>query len=416
MKMKHSWLFLVFGLVTFFSFNCYGQDTWTQRNPFPGKDLHSILWTGTQLIAVGNVGTVLTSPDGSAWIPRTTGTNFNLKSIAWTGALYVAVGGSSVGAGSYSGVILTSPDGITWTIRSTAETPYLDDITWTGTQFVTVGNSGAILTSPDGITWTKRTSNYTKDFFSITWTGTKLAAVGGSGSFFSSSDGVAWDKTDFTQYQNFSYITWVRSQYLAIGGFTVFDRETNQTVSSEFFATSPDGLTWTRRRYLNPILTSYNFTFATAWTGSQLVAVGLNGGILTSSDFTTWTQKNTGTPSALYAVTWTGTQLVAVGKDGIILTSPESPVRNNSRPLQPQIEPILRFASASLLITLPSSLRDPETRATIHDLTGHKVWEGAGSSPQGELAVPTTGFPKGRYLLEVRGAGERISKPFCILR
>ncbi len=103
-------------------------------------------WSGTRFVALGESGTILTSPDGVTWISRASGTTNNITGIAWSGTQFVAVGGS----------ILTSPDGVTWASRKSDDNS-LWGIAWSGTQFVAVGWEGTILTSPDGITWTSRT-------------------------------------------------------------------------------------------------------------------------------------------------------------------------------------------------------------------------------------------------------------------
>ena len=85
-------------------------DTWTWRNPLPqGNNLNAITYGNGLFVAVGNYGTILTSPDGTTWTKRDSGTTFNLYSIAYNGNnLFVAVG--------ESGKAVTSPDGITWTV------------------------------------------------------------------------------------------------------------------------------------------------------------------------------------------------------------------------------------------------------------------------------------------------------------
>ena len=60
-----------------------------------------LAWTGTQFIAVGTGGTILTSPDGASWTARTSGKTTNLHGIVWSGSKFVAVGDN--------GTILTSP-------------------------------------------------------------------------------------------------------------------------------------------------------------------------------------------------------------------------------------------------------------------------------------------------------------------
>jgi hypothetical protein len=60
-------------------------------------------------VAVGNTGTVITSPDGTTWTTRTSGTTNALYGVAYssTDDLFVASGAS--------GTFLKSADGILWT-------------------------------------------------------------------------------------------------------------------------------------------------------------------------------------------------------------------------------------------------------------------------------------------------------------
>ncbi|MCX6856937.1 MAG: hypothetical protein NTV80_18760 [Verrucomicrobia bacterium] len=82
---------------------------------------------------------VWTSSNGIAWTKRTVSANLGFRSVVWTGTNFVAVTeGSSA---------ITSPDGITWTTQST-ETPYgLYALAWDGTQVLAVGNGGVVLSS-----------------------------------------------------------------------------------------------------------------------------------------------------------------------------------------------------------------------------------------------------------------------------
>jgi hypothetical protein len=58
------------------------------------------------------------------------------------------------------------------------------------------------------------------------------------------------------------------------------------------------------------------------WSGTQFVAVGDGGVVLTSPDGTTWTQRVSGTSARLYGIAWSGAQFVATGSGGIY-TSPD---------------------------------------------------------------------------------------------
>lgn len=44
------------------------QSEWTWQSPTPqGNELRGLIWTGSQLVALGDHGTLLTSPDGYLW-------------------------------------------------------------------------------------------------------------------------------------------------------------------------------------------------------------------------------------------------------------------------------------------------------------------------------------------------------------
>ena len=127
--------------------------------------LNDVTWSGTQFVAVGASGTILTSPDGITWTTRTSGTTSGLNAVVWSGTQFVAVGAS--------GVIRTSPDGITWTTRASGTTASINDIAWSGSLFMgvcsAVSSIARIVTSPDGITWTAVDTGLGYTYSGITW-------------------------------------------------------------------------------------------------------------------------------------------------------------------------------------------------------------------------------------------------------
>ena len=78
-----------------------------------------------------------------------------------TEGLFVSVG--------YSGTILTSPDGTSWTSRTSGTPDDLRGVTYGNGLFVTVGGSGILLTSPDGLYWTERTSGTSRNLQGVTY-------------------------------------------------------------------------------------------------------------------------------------------------------------------------------------------------------------------------------------------------------
>ena len=153
----------------------------TSRTSGTTQNLFGVAWSGTQFVAVGDSGIILTSPNGIAWTSRTSGTTQSLNGVAWSGTQFVAVG--------ISGIIVTSPDGIVWTTRTSGTGLPLDGVNWSGTQFVAVGGGGAdgiILTSLDGITWTRQASGTTNRLFGVVWSGTQSVIVGANGTILTS--------------------------------------------------------------------------------------------------------------------------------------------------------------------------------------------------------------------------------------
>src|SRR6516164_6448884 len=68
-------------------------DTWTSRNPLPtGNTLYSIVFGNGQFVAVGDVGTIVTSADGTNWVAQQSGTPDHLSGVTYANGQFVAVG------------------------------------------------------------------------------------------------------------------------------------------------------------------------------------------------------------------------------------------------------------------------------------------------------------------------------------
>ena len=104
-------------------------------------------------VAVGDNGTILTSPDGTTWAKRNSGTSEEFLGVTYGNGIFLTIG--------LDGNILISPDGTTWTEGSYENSysyGFFKAATYGNGLFVTVSKNGAIQTSPDGTTWTERTS------------------------------------------------------------------------------------------------------------------------------------------------------------------------------------------------------------------------------------------------------------------
>jgi hypothetical protein len=322
-------------------------DNWHLRNPLPqGNDLRGVTYGSGTFVAVGDSGTILTSPDGVTWTIATSGTNSDLSGVTYDNGIFVALG-KNKGHPTTGGTILTSPDGLTWTVRVSG-TIGLSAVTYGNGTFVTVGTGGTILTSPDGLTWTVRVSGTSVSLFGVTYGNGTFVAVGESalaphrdGKILTSPDGITWTiRTSGTSY-DLSGVTYGNGTFVAVGGYAI--------------VTSPDGVTWTARtsgtNYVSGVAYG-NGTFVAVgggtifmspdgvvWTtrtsetvfglsevtygNGTFVAVGLLN-IITSSDGVTWTTRISGTNSDLTGVTYGNGIFVAVGMGGLdIVTSPD---------------------------------------------------------------------------------------------
>ncbi len=105
------------------------------------------------IVAVGNNGQVLTTtdPTGATWNSVIYPTPYNLHCVVWdsTNSLFVAVGDM--------GTIITSPDGVSWTTQTSGTSNNLYGVSHSGfggIACIAVGQNNTILTTPDDVTWT----------------------------------------------------------------------------------------------------------------------------------------------------------------------------------------------------------------------------------------------------------------------
>ena len=100
--------------------NCTSH-TWTIKNSHTAQTLNAVAsnyegpdTTGNLFVAVGNLGTIVTSPDGQNWTLRNSGISSNLYGITYGGGHWIAVGAT--------GTVITSTDGTSWSSISTPAT------------------------------------------------------------------------------------------------------------------------------------------------------------------------------------------------------------------------------------------------------------------------------------------------------
>jgi hypothetical protein len=94
--------------------------------------LNDVAWTGTNFVAVGDSGVILTSPDGVDWAEQASGTDVDLNAVAADGTDVVAVGYDAT-------VLLSIDDGQTWGIKHGLDRMRLAAVTMSASQIVAGG-------------------------------------------------------------------------------------------------------------------------------------------------------------------------------------------------------------------------------------------------------------------------------------
>ncbi len=314
------------------TFEVVADDTatnWTRLGFVPPETLYGIAFNGSQYVAVGARGTIMTSPDLNAWTVRTSGVEHTLYSVATSGSRFVAVGDSPAPRRDWSpseAIVVTSTDGATWTVQhrsgSGSTFSQLNKVIWTGTQFVAVGHDefltvslplpryALILTSPDGISWTQRAPRQVDvggagmpGMASIAASESLVVAVGNWGrpAAWTSTDAEVWTRhlVSSPELRQLADVTWGNGRFVAVG-------LPDSSAQAPAIFSSVDGIAWQQHAGDEPLP-----TFNAVTTGvNRHLAVGSTHRA-TSADGRVWNVM----PSADCGngVLWDGTRYVAVG-------------------------------------------------------------------------------------------------------
>jgi len=294
--MKSLLALVTFTLVALTTALTRAQEQWLSRTSDVTNNLWSVAYAGAQWVAVGEQGTILTSPDGISWTKRPSGFPTRwLVSVGYGAGIWIAVG--------EGGLVLSSPDAVVWTPRISGTTARLNGIAYGGARWIAVAESGELITSTDSATWTKLSPS----------TDRLRGLLYAYGQFVITGDnGLMRTTIDTTDY----------AANVLPGGFFVesvaYGRRAFVAVGEDGYAiTSTDAVTWSS---LASGTTSY-LRGVTFFNG-QFIAVGTGGAILTTpAPGTAWTARTSGTTGVLTAVAASDAAVVAVGLDGIIVRS-----------------------------------------------------------------------------------------------
>lgn len=299
-----------------------------------GNFLWGIASGPTGLVAVGDGGTILTSPNGTTWSRRDSGVTDWLVAVTYGAGQYLAVGDH--------GRILTSSDGASWiTVPQSVTTARLNNILYAAGLFVAVGETGTILTSPDARVWTKRDSRITTWLRGLAYASTpannsspgytnnepsQFWTCGQNGVILGSRDGLTWGGgPDFHFSPNPRKDLEAMAGLSAIGadGTCVFALRNTDVSKTPII--SPTGGTYTAvTSWLwwgaSTVGLSTRFRGLASGAGGTF-AVGEGGVIAQFTNATPWLRLESGTTASLTNGVYAGNSLFVVGENETILQS-----------------------------------------------------------------------------------------------
>jgi uncharacterized delta-60 repeat protein len=285
-------------LALVFGGSARGQENWSAVTSPTDRNLWSVCYGGGQFVAVGEGGTILTSPDGLAWTRRNSGNTLWLVGACHGNGLFVVVGDQ--------GTILTSGDGVTWTTRRSGGTR-INAVAYGNGFFLAVDEGGGSWRSFDGVSWTGSSTH---------WGGTQLRGIvhvppafvvtGASGRIQVTNDGVAWTTRPIDTTAFIESIAYGRGLYVVLG-------------AANLTYTSRDTVNWT------PQQNAPAYFHGVGYFNDQFVGATDKGFIVTSTDGTSWTTRSTGSTQLLIAVANSDSIGVVVGFGGTILRSVATP-------------------------------------------------------------------------------------------
>ena len=204
------------------------QSSWLPANSGTSQDLWGVCYDGSsRYVAVGTAGTIV-SGGPSTWTPQQSGTSVWLLAVTY-GSMFVAVGDQ--------GTILTSPDAVHWMPQNSGTTQRLNGVAY-GTLggapfYLAVGEAGTVCTSSDGLHWTARSAGvsgwlrgvaaYTVTLAPMPAT-TGFVVAGQNGVVLKTGDGVAFTPVSTGTTQNIESVVLIsdgssyRAAMLTAGG------------------------------------------------------------------------------------------------------------------------------------------------------------------------------------------------------
>ena len=288
--------------------------------------VYDIGWNGTSFVTVGGNGTlgkIFTGTDGINWTAGTGCTSKVLRSVTWANGIWVAAGENAGKA-----TLCSSADGITWTAYTAFENIYTTSemrvVYWQASisRFIAIGRGTTTTTDPictssaNGTTW---------EIVHVCTGGNSMATdvePNGVGSqYITGLAGYGPGLSSFASYTPVTFnFTWAG---IATGSLTswniysiAFSLPLNKTVivgddpALGGIIMASSSIIYYRTN-VGPLENLRDIS----WNGSTYLILGMFGTVITSTDGTTWSMHQFGSPTdVLETAVWQGTYWL-VGTD-----------------------------------------------------------------------------------------------------
>lgn len=293
-------------------------DNWHWRNPLPqGNNLNGVAFGNGTFVSVGDIGSILTSTNGTNWnVAAPKGTTLNR--VIYADGQFVAVGSS--------GAILTSPDGVNWTQQQTPTSASLLSIAYGNSLFAVGGAGGTLLVSSNALQWNLVSAGTTNDYNWIAFgdgtftlpTSSLHTPYSGTSTIMLSSNGINW-----TQYpvpnSGVFYGSSVEKVTFGNGEFLAYVLMYIQSGFYNAFFSSTDGIHWTQGAQIsqsNQTLYAANNQFFIPTYPSPVVSLSV------TSDGNTLAPANVPSSFTMNDIAYGNGVYVVPGANGDIVTSP----------------------------------------------------------------------------------------------
>jgi len=371
-------------------------DRWYLRST---AQLTRLRFVGDLFIGLGPSGTLITSPDGTVWTSRNSGTIWNLSGVAFGTVLSPLPHGLFVAVGP-EGTILTSADGSTWNpVAATSQD--VNDVSWQANRFVATATARStgepnVFYSADGTNWTGA------KFFLNPDTGLPMfsSSTGVSGGYFVTAAGsqfayYIWRSANGSNWQNVGFSDQVVAGIASGNGSTIIVGwegwprvSTNQGAS--WFASASSVITSNAYQpppYYSLPMAGSDIAFG---NGTFLVARSfLRNGFLTTSDGLTWSKRDLFSGAGIESVAFGKGTFVAACSGG----SYPMGIYQSETVTLPIIGLQLQTSPKSILLTISGEQGRAyrlQTSANLHSWADYRTYTNTMSATQFQEPVSET--------------------------